>query len=293
MARSQVLYALLTAVATHLFYGCEDDSSVVLQADASQGRQYYMSMPATNYGAIHNAALEAVRTLYTPADVHSFDRNSAMAAYSTLRSATLAVIVQSGVETTGLSSFDGDLTAWFTGWWPDTVTREFSIYFTTLGYYNHPTAVARVVYYLDDTDPSTMTKVQYRNQLNEGCDSLLDALATKSAVASETAFVQIVKSSLDYWYTFRDPSWNGPVRDATTLAAFVQADCGGFLVGWATEAAKQVIANGTFTATVGGQMTPEEKRRISSGLVTAAVARCGGVAKMANDRSRWIKGLWK
>ncbi|MBU3742524.1 MAG: hypothetical protein FGM24_09615 [Candidatus Kapabacteria bacterium] len=275
------------------FTACNDDGGIVHRGDLPNGEQEGSVNSVIHYGDIHNAALEAVRTAYTPSDFPSFSSSSATTAYNKLDLATAPVIVQGGIDTTGLSAVRPAIVSWFTGWWPDSVTRKFPTYFSTLNYYNNPSAVARIVNFLDDTDPSGLTKLQYRNQLNAVCDSLLAALATQTAVTSEIALVQVTKSSLDFWYNFSDVSWNGSTPNAIALAAVVQIDCGGFLVGWALTAGAQIATEGKFTATIGGQMTPQEKQRIAGGLVGAANASGGGMPKMANTVVRWISGLWK
>ncbi len=250
---------------------------------------------AIDYGAAHNNALNSVANGYTQGDFTTFTTASADSSWNKLYALVMPSLVNDGLDTSGLSSVISLITSdQFTTWWPDSVVRPSTGYPSYLSFLNNRSAVERVFLWMDSTDPSTLTKLQYKNAITAICDSLLNALSSQSWVETEEAFIQVVRSSATYWFTFNNSTWGGVIPNTKTCAAAVQADAAGFLVTWILVAGAQVAQDGHFTASpVGGTMCSHEKQRISASMTGAATTSAGGITKIAGGLVSWVNKLWK
>jgi len=187
---SIILSLSLIAIGATISMSCNGDQSITDVSNAPGDKFGRKLTTAIDYGAAHNSALSNVASVYTQSDFPSFTSGSASAAWDSLYKGTVPIVVSAGLDTSGLSLYKQSIKSdFFVVWWPDSAVRPPSNYSTVMANFNNRSAIERVIFWLDDTDPTSMTKLQYKNALDTICDSLLTALGSQSWVETELAFV--------------------------------------------------------------------------------------------------------
>lgn len=282
MWSGQKLFFVSSMVAM-LVMACSESGNVVTQN--SSGVNPKTSGSLQTWGALHNAALSSFHANHVPGDFPSHSSMNGLAAANQLHAFTVTYFVNNSQDTTGFSEWKNLGLDFLATWWADSVTRRPNsvMYDTAMKYLHNRSAVERVLNYLNDNDMASMSKAQVVSAVVGICDSLLTALALQSNVNEEIAFVQIAKSSAQYWNAFNDSDWGGPISGGEHAAAVIQADCGGYIYGWV---AAVILEN----ATTGEVRIENQWKRIGAGAAVAINASGGGTVKIANGIARWISG---
>lgn len=280
-----------------LILGCIAASVMLISCNQSEhnptnpivGGKSTGSIQTIHWGTLHNNALANIHNNSVPASYPSHIPANGSSAAGMLQAMTIPYFVSQGIDTSGFSTNMPTALGYLATWWSDSVTRRpnSTDYAFSMAYWHNASAVNRVLNYLNgsDGDLASMSQSTLVSNMNSICDSLLSALALQSNVDEEIAFVQIAKSSTNYWNSFNDPDWGGTISSSKELAAVIQADAGGYIYGWV---AAIIIEN----ATTGEVRIENQYKRIAAGAAMAVNASGGGTVKIAGAIGRWISGLW-
>lgn len=286
--------SFVAAFCVFVLVACTSESSIESSTKASDGKSGGRIQTISDYGTFHNSAVADFLAAKSPSDIQGYTSVYADSTWRLVYNHALPYSVANGLDTAGQSKDVDSLKSSFVRWWPDTVMTAPANYSTVMGYFKNRSAIERVLFWMDDTDPHNFTKLQYKTKLDSICDSLLTALNGQSFVETEIAFVQITKSSMSYWYNFNNSTWGGTIGTTCTVANVVQADCAGYLIGWALCATAQYLEDGHMTfSPIGGVMCPQEKARIRAGLLGALSASMAAVGKVPQGLTGWKSGIWK